>query len=335
MMSNEQKSSPSLKERIPTCSQESYRQLDRLLYVNPLVVEDSTRAVIDSARRLLEYERFLDRLEHLKAQQGSLPKRVEERLRQSVTQAYFDAREMARATLELFNEFQDTGVLEQLVPAMAGCLSQVGEIRSDEALAEVLPFAEQFAADRGLPSELWQWVLQYVHLDSFTLSSSGDKILVSGADHITMLAGSIPTNLTTIDSNAFIDAQLYRQYSPSQKAMVDGVPNNSLYGSLINQIKTLLQAYERRAQTTALHGLQVLPTGVIPVIIFVVFLILAVAALVITILCAAGVIKSDVGCFAAFLGTILFSQAACRTAPKDPDYEVDCLGPEFGGDVYG
>ena len=50
----------------------------RTQFVNPLVIEDNTKVVIDSIRRLLEYELFLTVWKTIKRTEGSLPTRVEE-----------------------------------------------------------------------------------------------------------------------------------------------------------------------------------------------------------------------------------------------------------------
>ena len=73
--------------------------------------------------------------------------------------------------------------------------------------------------------------------------------------------------------------------------MVDGIRLASPYGRIINNLKYLLEEYEQRAHTTALHGLEVLPSGVaIGIIIVLILLGIIITAGVIGLLCSYGVI---------------------------------------------
>jgi hypothetical protein len=268
--------------------------VDRLQFVNPLALDDSIRSSIDSIRRLLEYERFLDRMELIKGEQGSLPWFVEQRIKQSVVQSALDARNLARATLDAGSELEDVGAFEQIVLETIKHLDEVGELSSDEILAEGLPFVEEFLANRGLPSELWQWGLKYVDLTGITLSSDIARIIARRDDRSQAMIPRNPAYLATVSGTAFVEDQLYRNYVANPDAIIDGIPHISPYGSILVYLKSVVEDWENRAHTTALHGLQVLPTGIIPGLILVVAIALIIGGIVLAIRCEKGETKGDI-----------------------------------------
>lgn len=278
------------------CSAESYDRLDTLRFVNPLVMDDSVRVVLDSARRLLEFERFLDRVELIKGEQGTLPAAVEERVADALERAQLDARAMASAAVDAIGEYQSVGAFDQIVPTLANCLSRGGEIEGERLMAETLPLIEEFAVDRGLPQDLWQWAIEKVAFGGVTISSEDERIRGSSGDHQAALTARNPTRLPLLDGRAFVDGRLYRHAVEDRNAVIDGVPHVSPYGGLLILVKSLLERYEQRTQTTRLHGVQVLPTGFDPFTIgLIILIVVSVVALVITILCFAGVFDPKSG----------------------------------------
>jgi hypothetical protein len=277
------------------CSAESYDRLDTLRFVNPLVMDDSVRVVLDSARRLLEFERFLDRVELIKGEQGTLPAVVEERVADAMERAQLDARAMASAAVDAISEYESVRAFDQIVPNLANCLNGK-EIEADRLMSEALPLIEEFAVDQGLPQDLWRWAIEKVDFGGVTISSEDERTLGSRGDRRAVLNARNPTPLPLLDGRAFVDGRLYRRGGEDPNAVIDGVPHISPYGSLLKLVKTLLERYEQRSQTTRLHGVQVLPTGFDPITIgLIILIVVSVVSLVITILCFAGVFDPKSG----------------------------------------
>jgi hypothetical protein len=288
---------------------QAYGQMDRLQFVNPLVLDDSVRTALDSARRLLEFERFLDRMEIYKGKQGSLPRNVEARVAQAFVRAQSDAANLARASLDAINELQDVGALEQMVPVVASCLEGMGEIGFDRLFSGEMLVIQKFAEERGLPAELWQWAVERVDFSGVMLSGNKDRVVGRLGEFRSVLVGRNPSHLPTVESVAFVDGQFYRRAVADPNAVLKGVPQKSPYAGMLILAKSLLERYEERARKTALNGVQVLPTGFDPfTIIVIILVVIAVIAGILTVLCLLGVFdEHSATCTisAAVLGTAL------------------------------
>src|SRR5438445_8530165 len=92
---------------------------DRISYVNPVLVNEAAQGALHAAARLLEYERFHDRLEIIKMKSGSLPAAVEQRVGQSIQGTIVDAQAMSRLLTGLVAELEEVGVMAALIPSLA------------------------------------------------------------------------------------------------------------------------------------------------------------------------------------------------------------------------
>jgi|GEM_PF-5939533 len=274
-----------------SCLGDVSSRCDRLQFANPLVLDDSVRIVLASARRLLEFERFLDRMELIKGKKGSLPQRVEERIAHAFVQAQADAADVARAAVDAISELQYAGALEQMVPEVAHCLDGLGDVRVDQLLQFELSHIQEFVEDRGMDHELLQWAVKYIDVNGLVLSGDGDRILARRGEQRSALIGRNPSFLPTVEGIAFVDGQLFRHAAEDPKAMIDDISHVSPYGGMLILAKSLLERYEQRSRMTALHGVQVLPTGFDPfTIAIIVLIVIAVISAVIIVLCLLGAI---------------------------------------------
>src|SRR5262245_38840029 len=87
-------------------------------YVDPVLLEDSGRGLAASARRLLDYERYLDGLEHEKMRDELLPPAVELSVGESIQGNLADAAAMSGQILGLTGEMDEVGAFEALFSSL-------------------------------------------------------------------------------------------------------------------------------------------------------------------------------------------------------------------------
>src|SRR5207249_1847543 len=157
-------------------------------YVNPLMVDDASRGLVDAARRLLEYERFHDRLEIMKTEKGSLPPAVEQRVGRSIQATVLEARALGQFLIDVLEECEDVGALEVLMSSSA---EHVKERSAASLLKEGSPYLEDWLERRGMPRELWQWALQYTNWHGLTFHiEEGTIIINAGHRKVRVLTSS-------------------------------------------------------------------------------------------------------------------------------------------------
>ncbi len=276
-------------------SQHSKRRIRRSEYINPLVIEDSLRTVLESVNRLLEYERFLDRMETTKADLGELPIQVERRILRAARRAEADAIKLAKATLDLFNEYQDSRTLDEFFADLALELEARGKMQFDEVWEQSMPELEDFAVKRGLKKDLWNWALSYQDFSGVTLTGEKGNIVGMLKERRAVLVPQNPSYIPTIESSSFVDGEFFRRAVTDHKAIIDGIPHFSPYAVVLILLKNLLERYEQRTSAMALHGVQVLPTGIDPFTIFIIVVIVVVIiAVVVGLLCESGTFSKEV-----------------------------------------
>lgn len=116
------------------CVGKGPRDTTRLQLLDPLVIEDAGLKALDSARRLLEHEQFLERLQTIEAQEPAMLQNVAQGVARASERANDDAKELARAALEVFNELQRARIFEQSVPHLATCFESAGKLTSDQVI---------------------------------------------------------------------------------------------------------------------------------------------------------------------------------------------------------
>ncbi|MGE5826867.1 MAG: hypothetical protein ACM30G_00685 [Micromonosporaceae bacterium] len=264
---------------------------DRAKYVNPLLLNDTARAVVESAARLLAYERYHDGLEREKMRDHELPTAVEQSVARSIHTTVLDAHAFSRLSGGLMAELDTVGLLDAVVPTLAHITpASLPELLDSHAAA-----IERQLAQRGMDRHLWQWAVRSVPWDDL-LATVEDGTLVTYREgrRVGAIAARRPP---APDAAAFVADTVGLPRPLPAPAEAD---NGTVVGAcdLVDAATRQVRAFhERRAVRTAADGVQVLPTG-IPVI--VVFLIIAavilIVGLVLASLCGVGVITDRGTC---------------------------------------
>jgi hypothetical protein len=306
--------------------------VERFRHVNTVQLDDANRSLTAAARRLLEYERYLDRLEHLKMRDQSLPDAVERRVGRSIRGNLADAQTVARLTLELAAELEELGAFE----ALFSSIDKVIEPGSVPALlSEQGPVLERWLEQSGMPLETWRWALQSVDWNELGARVEDGSIVVT--------QGKRTIAAITAEGGARTDAASFvaRGFGLSKgNARVDNGDEPlrlSATEALDTVVQELISFYGARARRTAVDGVQVLPTGiwwVVVIIVIAAFLIVAGASIII--LCDIGSITDrgvcDLGVALLLLGFLLAGVGlvggkTTRPDPNDPDPGIpDPLG---------
>jgi hypothetical protein len=290
---------------------------ERVRFLDPRLLEDTPRELVQLASRILRYERYLDHLELLKAKQGTLPGGVELSVGQSIQRALADVRQAGSLMLELIEHLELAGVLDLAVPNLAGRLP--APMRSAGSLvAEHGSYLETWVVERGMPLELWRWAVPYLDLNDLTAASEERNLRVLRGD--TCIGVVMPTDESRLDAASMLGLRSRR--APARVGAAT---------ALRSAVHALLTFYEKRARLTVTNGVQVLPTGIawIVIVIIVVALIAFVVGLVISVMCWNGMIKDKTTCefgvalmvaglLAGFVGAYTGGQQD-ETDPSNPD----------------
>lgn len=238
------------------------KKIKRLDHVNPRVVDQELRQALEAARNLLTFERHLDSLENEKGARGALPDHVEERAAHGAAQAHEDARKLARAAVRALNEFESTGAFAETVPAVAGELGT--KVNASELLgrAKSPPFTD-FLRERGMPPEVLGWGIDCIDVSAISLSSRKDTLVAEGGGRSSAVAAKNATPVRIVHPAEFVDGGLYRRVKSAPGT--DGAI--SPYAGALALLADLLRETEQRAHRTTEDGVQVLPTGIHPLLV--------------------------------------------------------------------
>lgn len=258
---------------------------ERIAYLNPPELEEIARGLVAGARRFIEFERFVETLELMKAKDRPLPPAVERRIGRSMQRVLGDVRTSAMLAGELADQLDDAGVVEPLFQALARDIERSGPVSVAEILERGKEMLERELERRGMPRELWQWALMQMRGLDISLRASDGTIEASQRDVILL---SIPG-----------------EEAVEPMAILAGFRAKTRRTNFTDIIRTrmreVVSLYEGRAQRTALQGIEVFPTGLAPVAIFLlVVLIIAITVIavgvVLSVLCGNGTITDRETC---------------------------------------
>jgi hypothetical protein len=275
---------------------------ERMRYLNPAALEELSRGLVETARRFLEYERFVESLEFIKAEGKSLPPEVERRVGRSMQAILGDIRTSARLASELADELDDAGVVEPLFQAVASAIERDGPLTVGSVLENGKEVIEAEMERRGMPRELWRWALAYTPGLDVSLRASGGTIEARKGDAVLF---SIPGD------GAVEPMSILAGFHASSR-------RTNCTDIIRARVSEAVSLYEQRAAYTALEGVRVFPTGLGPLAIFIVVVIaigatLFVVGLVLLALCGAGVITSRSTCrialYLALVGFLIVAAA--------------------------
>jgi hypothetical protein len=303
-------------------------------YVNPVLLEDAGRGLASSARRLLDYERYLDGLEHQKMRDELLPPAVEQRVGGSIQDNLADAEAMSRQILELTSELDGVGAFEAMFSSLDERSEPVG---ASELIKETSDVLEDWLEQRGLPSSTWRWAIQHAEWEGLAARTEDGEIVVSQGDRTIGVFSATPS--AEIDAVSFV-ARAYG-LPPAIAPADDGHGPLRLSSSEMVEMaeRALITFYRWRARRTTLDGVQVLPTGIWWVIvILVIAIIIVVAGASILVLCGIGSITDKGVCtvgalllILGFIGLAIAGLGAPAGPPTDdPDYDYDTEPDPFG-----
>ena len=307
---------------------------ERHTYVNPVALDDAGRGLIASARRLLDYERYLEGLEHQKMRDEVLPPAVEQRVGSSIQGNLADAETLCRQVLDLTSELDDVGAFE----AMFSSLDERFEAGSlPKAVEEVSGVVGEWLQQRGLPSSTLRWAAQYAEWDDVGARAEAGSIVLFRGDRTIGVISATPD--AEWDPASFV-ARAYGLPPSVAREDDDERPLRVSASELVDvAVRELITFYRWRAKRTALDGVQVLATGIWwVVVILVIAIILVVAGASILILCAIGSI-TDAGLCAigalllilGFIGLAIAGLGSGSGPPTDdPDYDYDTEPDPFG-----
>jgi hypothetical protein len=304
-------------------------------YVNPVLLEDAGRGLAASAGRLLDYERYLDGLEHQMMRDEPLPPAVERSLGSSIQGNVADAETMSRQVLELTGELDAVGAFEALFSSLDERFEQAG---APELIKEASGSLENWLEQRGLPSTTWRWAAGHIRWDGVAARAEDGAIVVSRRDRTIGVISAAPS--AEMDAASFVTRAYGLPPSIARTGDRHGPLRLSASESVEMAERALTTFYRWRAQRTALDGIQVCPTGIWwVVIVLVIAVILVVAGASILILCGIGSITNQGLCTIGVLLLVLgFIGLAIGGAgyvesdpPKDsPDYDYDTEPDPFG-----
>jgi hypothetical protein len=257
----------------------------RLRYLNPVALEEISRGLTGTARRFLEYERFVETLELTKAQGTRLPPAVERRIGSSMQVVLGDIRTAAQLTDELADQLDEAEVIEPLFRVVARDIERTGPVSVASILERGKETLESEMERRGMPRELWGWALSHTPGLEISICASKGTIEARRGDVVLF---SFPNELA-VEPMAVL---------AGFRAKIRRTNSTSILRAYMQKAVSL---YEARASDTALHGIRVFPTGIPPVIIFlIVVVVIAIATfvtgVVLTVLCATGVITDRETC---------------------------------------
>lgn len=293
--------------------------VERFAHVNTVLVDDVTRSLITTARRLLEYERYLDGLEHLKMRDASLPTALERHVARSIQGNLADAQTAGRLVLELAHELEDRGCFESLFSSIDQAI-EPGSLPA--LLREWGPVLEDWLGQRGMPSETWRWALQYGEWDDVGARVERDSIVVTqGKRTLAVITGARDASA---DAASFVARAYGFPRGTTGMDTGDAPIRLSALEALETAVQKLLTFYGGRARRTALDGVQVLPTGIwwVIVVLIVAAILIAVGG-TITIFCAIGTVRDktvcDVGLALLIVGFMVLLAGANGANTSSPD----------------
>lgn len=172
---------------------------ERHSHVNPVALEDAAGGVTATARRLLDYERYLDALEHQKMRDGSLPPAVEQRVGRSIQGNLADAEMLCNQILELTSELDDVGAFETLFSSFDERIEPGG---LPKAIEEVSGRLEGWLEQRGLPASTLRWAAEYAEWDDVGARAEAGSISLFRGDR--QIAVITPTPDAEWDPASFV-----------------------------------------------------------------------------------------------------------------------------------
>ena len=294
---------------------------ERIKYMNPVLLEDVSRGLTASARRLLEYERYLDGLEHLRMRDKSLPASVEQQVARSIQGNLADAETAGCLVLELATELEDLGAFEAMFSLIDGGIAPGS---APVVLKEQLGGLEDWLEQRGMPSNTWRWALQYADWEVLGARVEAGAIVVTRGERTIGVISA--TRRYPPDAASFVSRAL--GLPPAIARAEDG--GEPIYVSASEALKIavreLVSFCRGRVQHTTLDGVQVLPTGVWwVVVVLIVAVVLIVLGGSLLILCGIGSITDKGLCAIApsilllgFLALVVAGVAAAPPAGEDP-----------------
>lgn len=300
---------------------------ERHMYVDPVALEDAGRGLVASAGRLLDYERYLDGLEHLKMRDEILPLEVERRVGTSIQGNLADAETMCRQIVELTSELSDVGAFETLFSSLDERIEPGGVPR---AIKEVSGPLGEWLEQRGLPLSTVQWAAQYADWDDLGARTEAGSIVISREDRTIAVISATPS--AEADPAAFVARAYGLPPSIAHAGDAPGPLRLSISELVDANVREFITFYRWRARRTAVDGVQVLPTGIWwIVVIIVIAVILIVAGASIAILCNIGSITAQGLCAIAplllilgFIGLAIAGLGSGSGPPADdPDYDYD------------
>ena len=296
---------------------------ERIQYVNPVQLNEAVQGMVAATARLLEYERFHDRLEMIKLRSSTLPSVVEQRVGQSIQRTVLDAQAMSHLLSGLVAEMEEVGVMEALIPSLA----QLEPASVPELLKGRSDVLEDWLDHHGMPRELWQWAFQYAKWDDMSFTTEGDTIVVHRGGHrIGAVTGS---RAPAGDAASFVTRALglpprYRQSAGAKDA--PGFSPAAIVQIAMREVETF---YVSRARRTATDGVQALPTGIpVLVVLIIIAAVILIVGITLTLLCGSGVITDRKTCAVApyfllvgFLALLVLGFGQSNTRFGDEDTE--------------
>src|SRR5262245_33018054 len=172
---------------------------ERHTHVNPVALEDAAGGVTASARRLLDYERYLDGLEHQKMRDESLPPAVEQQVGSSIQGNLADAEQLCSQILDLTSELDAVGAFETLFSQFDDRIEAGSMGKTVEAASGRL---EGWLEQRGLPLSTFRWAAQYAEWDDVgARAEAGSIVLFRGDREIAVIT---PTPDPEWDAESFV-----------------------------------------------------------------------------------------------------------------------------------
>jgi hypothetical protein len=305
-----------------------HERIPSIAFVDPLQVDDAAGAAIASANRLLRFEAWLDGLERRKRDAGQLEERAERAATLAFARAEEDARRLASSLIDSVLPFGRAGFFDELLPYACEAVERAGgqiDVRALFAAAEGP--VTRILEERGMEPEMIKLAFRAPNeegLRSFegvTLRCREPGVMELGDEkRRSSTQARNPAPLPLLDGNTWVYRGAIRMLHPNPKAVIDGVPRSSPWASTLGLAKFLVDSYEDRSQEAERDGIRVFESGFAWIIIIIIVLIvLAVAGLVITLLCFAGVINNEGICILGLIAAFLPGIIGCFIAGGKPD----------------
>jgi hypothetical protein len=282
----------------------------------------------------LDYEQYLDGIEHLKTRDQSLPPVVEQEVSRSIQQNLSDATTVARTLAELVAKLEEVDALEALLSSSTAKIEAGGMGRVLDEGSGVL---EHWLKEHGLPSRTWRWAISHLRRNDLGGRVEAGSIVVSRGDRT---IGVISASRRAEAEAALFVSRAYGLPPSFPRGAHDREQPFRLSASeLVDMaMDVLVTFYRSRATRTALDGVQVLETGIPVLIVFLIIAVVLVAVgAVLTLLCSVGVITDKGTCAVApyFILVGFLGIAAVFGAGKIYSSGSDNPDPTDDPDPYG